>query len=104
MSEHINNGLHMKTDGVNKDGRITRLPTDNKVIKNAGEVSYKKNKIYYNSKGQWVLNGNAIGSISKLSVALYKITKDNEFNESTYKIGLILESNGYGFNKCFDWS
>ena len=45
MSKHINNGLHMKTDGVNKDGRITRLPTDNKVIKNAGEVSYKKNKV-----------------------------------------------------------
>ncbi len=81
---------------------IKRKPSDNRVINYGKQLRYKNIVIdYIMDKKKWTIDGTEIGSISSLSMELYRITKDPEFNESTYKIGRKLEDIGYEFNLSF---
>ena len=63
----------------NKDGSQRRNHTDNQVIRYGGAFFYKGNEIdYIKDSSQWKLNEDRFDNISKLSIALSKITKDSE--------------------------
>lgn len=79
-----------------------RKPSESRVINYGKQLLYKNIVIdYIMDKKKWTIDGGVVGSISNLSMELYKITKDPEFHESTYKIGRILEDNGFEFNLSF---
>ena len=92
----------------NKDGSTRRSGLQNSVISSGGLVKLDGATIDYDEKEKkWLLNGNAPGkrgNLSNLSQALKKVVagknKDG-LNDTTYRLGLFLQKNGYIFNTQF---
>lgn len=92
---------------TNRNGKPLRTPLKNRVIKSAGIINFDGEEIDYDETDEkWILNGKIVGSksqgsLSELSLDLYRLGKGAEFNETTYAIGQILEKSGYIFETSF---
>ena len=91
----------------NTDGKPTRSKLKNSVKKPGGIVRYKGADIDYDlEQRKWLLNARFPGktagrSLSDLSKDLYKLVREKGFNETTYDLGIWLETQGYEFHEPF---